>query len=130
MKRRAWFALVCAATFAGCAGQFKSPHPSADYGLPPKNYEAAIRAHFDQVLKDPESVRFRFNSPPRRAYVNAGLIYGGDVQWLGYMMDIEVNAKNSYGGYVGFKPYMVFFDGESVRRVIDGSSHPLVHRID
>jgi hypothetical protein len=52
------------------------------------------------------------------------------VIWMGYMVDVEVNAKNSFGGYVGFKPYMVFFSGESIYRVHEGTSHVLMTRVD
>jgi hypothetical protein len=107
-------ALFAAILVAGCAGAFQKPSPEAGYGNPPRNYEATIRQHFENTLKDPESARYRFKAPPSRAYANEGLAY----------------AKNSFGGYVGFKPYMVFFSGESIYRVHEGTSHVLMTRVD
>lgn len=52
--------------------------------------KAAIRAGVSRQLKDPESARFRWL--PNKA---------GD-NYCGY-----VNARNSYGGYTGFAPFMV-----------------------
>lgn len=112
-----------------CASAFQRPEPTAEYGRPPQNYEDTIRAQFEQVLKDPESARYRFGHPVK-AYANEGLAYGGNVSWVGYLVDVQVNAKNSFGGYVGFKPYMMFFSGDRVVRYLEGSEHVLVHRMD
>ena len=53
--------------------------------------KAAIRAEFRKTLTDPESARFRWlarKSPDGNTY-------------CGF-----INAKNRFGGYVGFKPYI------------------------
>lgn len=121
---------VWALALSGCAGFAKLP-PSSDFGTPPVTTEAAVRAHFEAVLKDPESARYRFGAI-RKAYANNGLIHGGGIAWHGYMQEVEVNAKNSYGGYVGFKPYMVFFqrDSNAVFRSYEGRTHVLVNFVD
>lgn len=58
--------------------------------------EVALRVAMEDVLKDSESARFRnldvFEDP-----------YLGDGQ---YTLCGEVNAKNSYGAYIGYKPFM------------------------
>lgn len=63
--------------------------------LPPRQIteadKAAIRETIKRQLKDPESARFRWV-----AYTGLDELYCG-----------FVNAKNSYGGYVGFKPFAV-----------------------
>lgn len=51
-----------------------------------------------EMLKDPESARFR-------------RIYGAKGGVRKIAICGEVNAKNSYGGYTGYKPFMVFEDG-------------------
>lgn len=112
-----------------CAGSFERLPPSADLGAPPVGYEDMIKKHFENILKDPESARYRIGKPIK-AYANNGLISGGNIAWRGYMVDVQVNAKNSFGGYVGFKPYMFFFSGNSVIRVYEGNEHTLVHRLE
>jgi hypothetical protein len=39
---------------------------------------------------------------------------------VGYLVNVEVNAKNSFGGYTGSKPYMVLFSGDRIVRVYEG----------
>ncbi len=52
--------------------------------------EEAVRYH----LKDPESARFRnVRAKIRNAKIGDGVVCG------------EVNSKNSYGGYIGFKRF-------------------------
>ncbi len=129
----AWLTLACATlVMTGCAtsGMFAPLPANADFGAPPNAHEEVIRAHFEQTLKDPESARYRIGKP-ERAYGNEALIQGGGIRWIGYLVPVEVNAKNSYGGYVGFKPYLVLFQpgGTNIRSVVPGTSHPLLHRL-
>lgn len=108
----------------GCA----APPPNVDYGPPPTNFQAPIKAYFDLVLKDPESARYRFG-PPVPGYSNAGLIYGGGVAHVGYIVDVAVNAKNSFGGYTGNKFYSAVFERGQLVDVFEGINHPLVTRV-
>lgn len=126
--RRALLASTVALLTA-CASSFEQLPPQASLGDPPIGFENAIKRHFESTLKDPESARYKFGRPIK-AYANNGLIAGGKVAWKGYMVDVEVNAKNSYGGYVGYKPYMFFFTANTIYRVYEGNSHPLVHRLE
>lgn len=105
-KGLAWaFISLSLLPILGCAG-FQSPQPGADYGAYPSNYVDIVHEYFNQILKDPESARYRFDQP-ERGYMNHSLIYGGDVAWHGYLVKVDVNAKNSFGGYVGYTPYIV-----------------------
>lgn len=119
-------AMTAALVIAGCATSFQEPnYVPADWGPVPENYESIIKAHFDNLLKDSESARFRFEKP-FRAYQNYGLIKGGTIKWVGYLVQVHVNAKNSFGAYTGFKLYSVQLNhaGE-VYEVTEGSA-PLV----
>lgn len=124
------YLFAAASVLSGCAGFAKLP-PESDFGSRPVNTEASVRSHFEEQLKDSESARYRFGGF-RRAYANNGLVHGGGIAWYGYVQEVEVNAKNSYGGYVGFKPYMVFFHRNSDRvfRSYEGRSHVLVTFLD
>ncbi|WP_109150679.1 hypothetical protein [Azospirillum sp. TSO5] len=76
--------------------------PSAPVGWAAKKVPvtAALQAAAEEAvrkdLKDPESARFR---PPFMAFRDES----GDIAVCGY-----ANAKNSYGGYVGFEPFRAF----------------------
>lgn len=113
----------------GCAGGFASPTATADYGQPPSNYEATIKQHFETLLKDPDSAKYRM-SKPRKAYGNKGLLYGGGVAWSGYIVRVAVNSKNGFGGYVGYRPYTVVFYNDSIRDVFPGDGSPITHEVD
>lgn len=119
--------MAAAGVLAGCAGAFEPLPANTAFGQPPANIEAPIRDYFESTLKDPESARFRF-STPQKAHANWGLIDGGKIRWVGYLVRVDVNAKNSFGGYVGFKPYMALFWGDErgLYRIVEGSSHPTI----
>lgn len=96
-----------------CAG-FEKISPDYNFGSPPTDVERKVREYFQYILKDPSSANFIVGTP-YKAYQNEGLITGGGIQWAGYAVDVSINARNSYGGYTGYKPYLVYFTGESIR---------------
>lgn len=110
---RFWPYLMATLTFAGCATNgsnsgFQSPPEDADYGEAPEIGES-VKAYFSRILKDPESAQYR-KGHLGKAYCNKGIAWGGDVVWHGYAANIYINAKNSYGGYTGFKPYTIVWN--------------------
>lgn len=111
----------------GCA--FQKPHPDTDYGRIPDDYQSLIVSYFQEILKDPDSAKFKFETP-QRAYRNTGLAYGGSVTWIGYAVRIQINAKNSLGGYTGFEPYTVFFTNGRVVGQAEGWTRSLVTFVD
>lgn len=90
----------------GCASK---PTPeqiqAADYGASvyQDDAEKAVKSFFDVYLKDPESARYSFGEV-YRGYMVGSVFEGRKVEG-GFLLDVTVNAKNSYGGYVGAKPY-------------------------
>ena len=61
-------------------------------------------------LKDPLSAVCDWN-PIYRGATKDGLL-DGHKSHFGYVLDGKVNAKNSFGGYIGYKPYkFVFHNG-------------------
>lgn len=109
-----------------CAGAFKKPDTTADWGPAPENYEQKIKAYYEVLLKDPDSARYRF-SPPVKGWVNEGLAYGGGIQWMGWMVNVDINARNSFGGYTGAKPHWALFTNGEIVRHIEDFNHPLIH---
>lgn len=84
---------------SGCATM---PTPeqaaNADYGSYPSNYESIVKNYYNSILKDPGSANFQHISSPEKRW------YGGNFMpaKYGYLVCASVNAKNSYGGYVGY----------------------------
>lgn len=73
--------------------------PSKDFlfGKKPDDAKQLIQDYMSGVLKDPDSAKYR-NMEIRKDYIiiNHKLTFG-------YVVSIEINGKNSYGAYTGFK---------------------------
>ncbi|EIX9252131.1 TPA: hypothetical protein MAQ12_003925 [Klebsiella pneumoniae] len=72
----------------------------ADYGKLPDNYQEIIKGSMSARLKDPYSARYDFNEPFK------GWCKSGFTTYYGWLVPFTLNAKNSYGGYVGNKSYL------------------------
>jgi len=109
------FALV-----SGCATKppiTQEQLASLNYGSPPENYESIVRDAARERLKDPDSAQFKFGQRPFRAFLELN-----DGLWGGYIVCFEVNAKNAYGGYVGYVlSYAAINDGR-VKQVMLGGT--------
>ena len=68
-------------------------HSAAGYGAFPSDYETLIKSYMQMILKDPESARYTFSSPPKKGWNGS--------KGFGYIVCPLINAKNSYGGYGG-----------------------------
>ena len=78
---------------------------AADYGPPIAQAEAEALAKevLATVLKDPYSAVY--NCPaPEKGWRN-DTVFDKYKKHYGYVLKCSVNSKNSYGGYVGAKPY-------------------------
>ena len=91
--------LIFALALAGCvSAPTQQEMSAADYGPVPTNYESTIKDYLSQTLKDPYSADIKYLFEPRKDW--SGL--GGNKQF-GYAVCAQVNAKNSFGAYTGFK---------------------------
>jgi hypothetical protein len=106
--RRA-FVLVLAAVSAGCISATPPPNlATASIGPPPAGYEETIKAAVSSHLKDPYSAVYTFQRPVR------SWAFGEEqIMWA---VCGTVNAKNSFGGYVGARPFVVYY---KYGRVVD-----------
>lgn len=116
------------AALGGCASAFDKPSPNADFGAAPVRYEQSIPEALSLALKDPDSAKYKF-LPPVKGYQNNGLVYGGRVTWMGYMVLALVNAKNSMGGYTGYESYTFYFAGERVVSWHKGSPNTVLTHV-
>lgn len=114
------FYLLLLVLSVGCA-ELQKPPPGADFGTIPGDYESVIKSQMDRTLKDPESAKYRFGQT-LHAWANRGSESGGTLMWTGQAVQMEINAKNSYGGYTGFSPWIAFFtEGRLVQVVKRGA---------
>ncbi|MFI3013095.1 hypothetical protein ACH7BS_18365 [Klebsiella aerogenes] len=85
---------------------------TADVGVKPKNYKLLVESAIRDSLKDPDSAKFYDFTTPRKEVMveNSNFVYG-------YSTCVYVNAKNSYGGYVGKQLYWAFIRNNQVLRL-------------
>lgn len=98
------------------------PAPDAvptEYGEMPRQYEAAIRAYFQEYLKNPDSAQYQEITKPEKGSVTTvtGAIFAHETRLLGWKVNATINAKNSRGAFVGFKTYTFLFRGEKIVHV-------------
>jgi len=85
---------------------------TADAGSKPSKYKKTVENAIREQLKDPDSAKFSGMTSPRKEVMveNGNFVYG-------YSTCVYVNAKNSYGGYVGKQLYWAFLRDNQVLRV-------------
>ncbi|WP_126358173.1 hypothetical protein [Cedecea lapagei] len=106
------FALTCSILGAsGCAP--KAPTQvevsNANYGSLPEDYQQQIKSYMYSSLKDPESARYTFDQPFKGYSQDGSLSQTSGGVIYGYVAGVQVNAKNSYGGYTGNQRYVFIF---------------------
>src|SRR5579862_4929313 len=108
--------LTAIALLAGCASS-APPSPQACGPQPTdQQVQASVQTYIAHTnWKDPDSVRVRNIRLQQCRSIYKGLIHGGGHE-IGWEIDFEVNAKNSYGGYTGFEV-------KSIIRSPDGNIH-------
>ena len=114
-------------TLTGCAsGPTAQQIAAADYGSPvdQEQAEAQVKLYFKGVLKDPYSAHYQFGRA-YRGYV-VGSAFEGRQLSAGYLLDTQVNAKNSYGGYTGYKSYRFLFQSGALVKGYEMSPSGLI----
>jgi len=113
------FPLLALAFLTACASRTPTPEQlaSANYGPTPRLHKEAIREYFNRTLKDPYSVVYQKISEPVKGWTRDPLISGG-AHHFGWLVDATINAKNAYGGYVGYKTYSFLLRDDTIIDVI------------
>lgn len=96
------------------------PDENADYGRYPKDYESIVHNHLSLILKDPNSVRISKITKPRKEHKITDKLKKEAV--YGYSTCVWLNAKNSYGGYVGENLYWFLIRNDYVTHYDIGSA--------
>lgn len=122
-------ALALIVSIAGCAALEDKWHTTTiedtATGEPPVEYVKIIKTYLENSLKDPFSAQYKdFSLPIKGSYQKSDIIQSptlvnvnGYVQVTnihGWQVVVEVNAKNSYGAYVGWKTYTFIFRDEKI----------------
>jgi len=76
--------------------------------------QQAVKIYFASRLKDPYSSRYGFLKP-----VNSYYIVSKDRKF-GWFMCGKINSKNSYGGYVGERSFISYFDPKNGDKILGG----------
>lgn len=111
--------IALAVSLAGCMSMPRGPSGAelaeADYGAPigGPEAEAIAREFMASTLKDPHSAEWRCG-PTSPQYITDGVVYGGATHF-GWGLECAINARNSFGGYTGFRTYQFLFrDGRLI----------------
>lgn len=103
--------LVTALALSACGGSYPpisiDTLSSADVGTYPEKHEELVKEFYSARLKDPFSAKYQI-SKPVKGYLRKAPINGGEVSQYGYIVYVSMNAKNSYGAYVGWKQEALF----------------------
>ena len=117
--------LYFSATLLGACTSVPSQNEvaKADYGIDMSTRDCVTAAEqtIASGLKDPGSAQFT-HAPCEKGYWQSVPIMGMSVAF-GYFQKGSVNAKNAYGGYVGFRPYSALIrNGRVIRYCISDSN--------
>lgn len=93
---------------------------NADYGPYPYDYKEIITNHLDKILKDPDSAQVDFKGfLPTQQWSS----YFGNTKY-GYAICVDINAKNSFGGYTGRQTsYFLINNGYIVQEIHEDSNY-------
>ena len=106
------FGIIILTLLNGCGLGFNMVKKTAmqnatydDYGSkPPKNHREIEKDYIRSFLKDPYSAKFHFNEHSDYSKMDAlPKNYFSSEPVLVWRTIIQCNAKNSYGGYTGYK---------------------------
>ena len=113
MKKSYWLLLISVVFLFGCGLAYQSKRDELlrtakpeDWGTPPPANHQEIEKQFVlERLKDPDSAKFKFGTEEATREILQES-FASPTPILVWQTKVNVNAKNSYGGYVGFKPYL------------------------
>lgn len=105
------FAPVTLVTMVASATVLSARETAINYaaaGAYPTNYDQIVRTHLEDILRDPSSADVHEKRRPRLGawFSGGGLLTGRRKGQPFWFVCYKINAKNAYGGYVGFKDYL------------------------
>ena len=104
----------CAST--GPVPPEKARHAMRHAGEQPQNYRETIAGYLKYKLADPYSIRDLDIGEP----ILSCCTTDGFKRYCGWMVPVQFNAKNKFGGYVGINLHYFWFHGERLE-LVNGS---------
>ena len=115
---------LTAILLGGCATAPQSSPLPIDYGSEVSLEDAEAKAHalMNGYLKDPYSAHWDCVKYVARGSLGSGRLWGdGAEDYHGWVLECLINAKNSYGAYIGPQAYQFLFrNGDLDRAAIVG----------
>lgn len=74
----------------------------------PSDHQEMVTKQILSILREPESAKFEFRSPPYQMVCDKGVFRNKERVTI-WMVDLWVNARNGYGGFTGFEGMSVAF---------------------
>lgn len=110
--RAVMLAIACT-VLVGCIATPRNTETIADaeVGPYPTDYQFTVQSYFEQVLKDPDSAQYKWPAKPFKGYARLGY---GETLFYGWLVPVQINAKNSYGGYAGWTQHHVLVVHDNV----------------
>lgn len=110
---RNWVVVAMLGLITGPALAAKKPTPeqiaAADYGrdMTQEEVEDLARAKMQTFLKDPDSAQWKCE-PIKKGWIVHNNGFRKDTTMYGWQVNCMINAKNSYGGYVGYREHKFY----------------------
>lgn len=113
--------------YTGIRDGFEEPAPDA-WGRPPSRYAERIRKHMIRFEGVSQKASFKFGKP-EKGYMNAGILEGGQIEWQGWLVDVEIGTT-SFTGQKRSKAYVVRMSDGEVVEVHDAQYTAALHRLE
>jgi hypothetical protein len=107
--------LLAMVMLGGCSTPSKTVQlTESDYGSYPSNYEQIVKKYFEMRLSDPSSAQYHFSASPSKGYTRKVPIDGGDIDKVGWIVVVLVNASDRMGGNGRGKKYTLLINNDRV----------------
>ena len=104
---------------SGCMGYQAPPTAAelkvANYGQFPEGWAQIASTYFQRVMKDPDSVLIGTTKAPRKTWMKYQFLKPIE---YGYAFCVSANARNSFGGYTGYRWFLFFVHNNNMTAVI------------
>jgi hypothetical protein len=107
------YLIAAVLSISGCVTD-DQPSTPPDYGVLPPDYKSDITNYFNANLKDPYSAHYTFYEPVETSWYQGWSTH----KFYGWKVMVDVNAKNSFGGYTGNQSYFFTFAGGVLYNVL------------
>jgi len=111
-------AIICLAAATGAKAKDQPLEMAGPY---PNDYKSLIDSYLKTQLSDPFSAVVEVTRKPRlTAFHPNQTLLGKGAGYANWVVCLSINAKNRFGAYVGFQPYMIFIrNGKIFKRASD-----------